>query len=289
MRTPRTLTAVLMCASPVLVTMATAAPAQAHGATDDPPSRALFCSVGSPYEQTEVCRAALAASNRAEFEDWDNIRVANVNGRDREVIQDGLLCSAGLPEFAGLDLARADWPTTAMEPGARYDFSYAVTIPHQGTFRLYVTRDGYDPEQPLTWSDLEPEPFLTSTDPDLVNDTYRMPGRLPEGRTGRHVIYTIWQTADTPDTYYSCSDVVFGDPPAGSDDSGNGEDGNGGGGDGGGATSGPADGSRAAGDSGSAELVGLNRSTGQVAGSAAVLLVLVAVAVSLARGRRSSY
>jgi chitin-binding protein len=37
-----------------------------------------------------------------------------------------------------------------------------------------------------------------------------MPGKLPKGRTGRHMIYTIWQTSSTPDTYYSCSDVTFG-------------------------------------------------------------------------------
>jgi predicted carbohydrate-binding protein with CBM5 and CBM33 domain len=37
-----------------------------------------------------------------------------------------------------------------------------------------------------------------------------MEGRLPRGKTGRHLIYTIWQNSSTPDTYYSCSDVVFG-------------------------------------------------------------------------------
>jgi chitin-binding protein len=36
-----------------------------------------------------------------------------------------------------------------------------------------------------------------------------MKGRLPTGRTGRHLIYTVWQNTDTADTYYSCSDVVF--------------------------------------------------------------------------------
>jgi chitin-binding protein len=34
-----------------------------------------------------------------------------------------------------------------------------------------------------------------------------MTGKLPAGRTGRHLIYTVWQT--NPDTYYSCSDVVL--------------------------------------------------------------------------------
>jgi chitin-binding protein len=41
----------------------------------------------------------------------------------------------------------------------------------------------------------------------MKNGTYTMSGTLPAGRTGRHLIYTVWQT--NPDTYYSCSDVVL--------------------------------------------------------------------------------
>jgi chitin-binding protein len=37
-----------------------------------------------------------------------------------------------------------------------------------------------------------------------------MKGRLPRGKSGRHIIFTIWRNTSTPDTYYSCSDVVFG-------------------------------------------------------------------------------
>jgi len=74
---------------------------------------------------------------------------------------------------------------------------------------MYLTRDGYDPEQPLAWSDLDDEPFLTATDPELADGAYRMPGRLPSGRTGRHLILTVWQNSDTPDTYYSRTDVVL--------------------------------------------------------------------------------
>ena len=47
------------------------------------------------------------------------------------------------------------------------------------------------------------------TDPPLRDGSYQMPGRLPAGLTGRHLIYTVWQSSDTPDTYYSCSDVLF--------------------------------------------------------------------------------
>ena len=33
-------------------------------------------------------------------------------------------------------------------------------------------------------------------------------------RTGRHLLYIVWQNSSTPDTYYSCSDLVFPEPAA---------------------------------------------------------------------------
>ncbi|WP_089328523.1 lytic polysaccharide monooxygenase auxiliary activity family 9 protein [Actinomadura meyerae] len=184
-------------------------PARAHGATESPPSRATGCEPGrGAVRASAACRAAARVSGAA-LAEWDELRVPNVRGRDRRMIPDGRLCSAGIERFRGLDLARADWPATRLAAAARHTFRYRVSIPHRGGFRLYVTRDGYRPTRPLTWSDLEPEPFLKATDPPRRDGAYVFAGRLPRGKTGRHVIYTIWQTSDTPDTYYSCSDVTF--------------------------------------------------------------------------------
>jgi chitin-binding protein len=47
----------------------------------------------------------------------------------------------------------------------------------------------------------------------LVNGSYEFTVRLPQ-RTGRHLIYTVWQNTDTPDTYYSCTDVEIAAPVA---------------------------------------------------------------------------
>jgi chitin-binding protein len=86
---------------------------------------------------------------------------------------------------------------------------YVSTIPHTGTFRMYLTKPGYDPAGPLSWSDLPEKPFAEVTDPALTDGAYRIRATLPSDRTGRHVLYTVWQNSSTPDTYYSCSDVVF--------------------------------------------------------------------------------
>ncbi|WP_030331469.1 lytic polysaccharide monooxygenase auxiliary activity family 9 protein [Micromonospora parva] len=195
----------------VLVAAATvplaATPAAAHGAPTDPVSRAAACGPEGRYAATSACRAAIEAG--AAVREWDNVRVAAINGRDRERIPDGELCSGGLSAYRGLDLPRTDWPSTELTTSATFTFRYRTTIEHRGTFRLYVTKPDYDPRKKLTWADLESRPFLTRTDPPVRAGAYQLAGRLPAGRSGRHLIYTIWQNSNTPDTYYSCSDVVF--------------------------------------------------------------------------------
>ncbi|MEU1011868.1 lytic polysaccharide monooxygenase [Streptomyces sp. NPDC005890] len=199
---------VAAAAAPLLLLPWTAGSAQAHGAPTDPVSRVYACSPEGGAARTAACRAAIAA-NGAPFTAWDNLRVAGVGGRDRKVIPDGRLCSGNLPAYRGLDLARQDWPATRLSPGGRLTLTYASTIAHQGTFRLYLTKPGYDPSKPLTWSDLPEQPFAEVKDPPLRDGAYRMSATLPADRTGRQVLYTIWQNSSTPDTYYSCSDVVF--------------------------------------------------------------------------------
>lgn len=206
--TARLTTASVAVATPLLLTLFAAAPAQAHGAPTDPVSRVFACSPDGASTGTAACRAAVAA-NGSPFTAWDNLRVANVNGRDRQTIPDGKLCSGGLPAYRGLDLARSDWPTTRLSPGASLTMKYVSTIPHTGTFRMYLTKPGYDPSKPLKWSDLPEQPFAQVKDPALTDGAYRIGMTLPKDRTGRQVLYTIWQNSSTADTYYSCSDVVF--------------------------------------------------------------------------------
>ncbi|MEV0634276.1 lytic polysaccharide monooxygenase [Streptomyces sp. NPDC050619] len=195
-------------ASQLLLGVWAAAPAQAHGTPTDPVSRVFACSPDGDETGSAACEAAVAA-NGAPFTAWDNLRVANVNGQDRQTIPDGKLCSGGLPAYRGLDLARSDWPSTRLAPGAKLTMRYVSTIPHTGTFKLYLTKPGYDPAKPLTWADLPERPFAEVTDPALTDGAYRIGATLPSDRAGRHVLYTIWQNSSTADTYYSCSDVVF--------------------------------------------------------------------------------
>ncbi|WP_189053010.1 lytic polysaccharide monooxygenase auxiliary activity family 9 protein [Longimycelium tulufanense] len=176
-----------------------------------PKSRILTCREEGPENpKTAACKAAIRTGGTQAVYDWNEVNIPNAAGRHRQIIPDGKLCSAGRDKYKGFDLPRADWPATSMPTSGQFTFTYRATAPHRGGFELYVTRDGYDPTKPLRWSDLEPQPFLKVMDPPLRNGSYVMSGKLPAGKSGRHLIYAIWQRTDSPEAFYSCSDVVFG-------------------------------------------------------------------------------
>jgi chitin-binding protein len=188
----------------------TAVPALAHGSMQTPASRSFTCRQENPESpRSAACRAAVALGGTQAVYDWHEVNIADAAGRHRQIIPDGRLCSAGRAKYKGLDLARADWPATRLTGGARHEFRYKATAPHKGSFELYVTRDGYDPTRPLRWADLEAAPFLTVKDPTLADGSYTFTGTLPRGKSGRHLIYAIWQRSDSPEAFYSCSDVDF--------------------------------------------------------------------------------
>ena len=185
---------------------------QSHGSMQNPVSRVYGCFLEGPESPTSAaCQEAVALGGIQALYDWNEINLANVAGRHQEFIPDGQLCSAGRAKYRGFDQARADWPAVQLPQSGQFTFTYRATAPHRGSFDLYVTRDGYDSTQPLRWADLESAPFLTSVDPPLVDGSYVMEGQLPQGKSGRHLIYAIWQRSDSPEAFYSCSDVIFGD------------------------------------------------------------------------------
>ncbi|MGK5548759.1 lytic polysaccharide monooxygenase auxiliary activity family 9 protein [Streptomyces sp. URMC 127] len=191
------------------LTATAAGPAAAHGSMTDPVSRVSACFAEGPeHPRSAACKAMVAAGGTQPLYDWNEVNLGTAAGRHRQIIPDGKLCSAGRDKYKGLDAARADWPATKLAPG-KHTFTYRATAPHRGTFELYVTKDGYDPRKPLKWSDLEAKPFAKATDPTLKAGSYVFDGTVPK-KSGRHLVYSIWQRSDSPEAFYTCSDVDFG-------------------------------------------------------------------------------
>ncbi|GGO57777.1 lytic polysaccharide monooxygenase auxiliary activity family 9 protein [Streptomyces lasiicapitis] len=194
---------------PLALTVFAAVPAAAHGSMTDPVSRVSACfQEGPEAPKSAACKALVAAGGTQALYDWNGVNIANAAGKSKEIIPDGKLCSAGNDKYKGLDLPRADWPSSKLAAGD-HTFKYRATAPHRGSFELYVTKDSYDPTKPLKWSDLEARPFAKVTDPKLENGSYVFQGKVP-AKSGRHLVYSIWQRSDSPEAFYTCSDVVFG-------------------------------------------------------------------------------
>lgn len=204
----------LVLGGALLVVPLLAARAGAHGTMIVPESRIHRCAFDGSIEspQDPACRAAVDAGGKQALYDWNGLRQAAADGRHRDLIPDGQLCSGGNPDFAGLALGRDDWRTTPLVPGAEggFEFVFHATAPHATRdWQLYVTRDGWDARQPLGWDDVDL--FCTSGAVPLATDAqgrqvYRIPCTVP-ARSGRHVIFAIWQRSDSPEAFYSCSDV----------------------------------------------------------------------------------
>ncbi|MCT9092747.1 lytic polysaccharide monooxygenase [Streptomyces sp. ASQP_92] len=205
--TAATLTA--LAASLTLLALTPGA-AAAHGAVFNPVSRIAACYAEGPeHPVSQVCKDLVADSGTQPLYDWNEVNIANANGQSRQLIPDGKLCSANRDKYRALDWARTDWPSTSVAAGA-FDFKFRATAAHSGTMTVYITKAGFDPTKPLKWSDLDTTPVAVYQTPRTATDGYyTFTGTLP-ARTGRHIIYKVWQRNDSPEAFYSCSDVVYG-------------------------------------------------------------------------------
>jgi predicted carbohydrate-binding protein with CBM5 and CBM33 domain len=173
--------------------------AGAHGYTVTPTSRAVWCQQG----QVTGCGPV----------QWEPQSVEGPKGFPQQGPADGAICSAGIDRFAQLDDPGLNWPLSEVDAGGVVQAHWHLTASHRTTsWEYFVTRDGWDPSQPLTRAALERKPFAT-----VYSDGVEYPPRdtvhditLPDGKSGRHLILGVWTIADTPNAFYQCADVDFG-------------------------------------------------------------------------------
>lgn len=187
---------------------------RAHGSMVVPESRIYHCFLNNAENPSDpACRALKDAGGTQAFYDWTGVNQANANGNHQAVVPDGKLCSGNNPTFRGLDLARSDWHATPIANGTdgKFEFVFRATAPHASRdWIFYVTRAGWNPTQPLRWSDLFE--FCRFGSVPLDNGNYRFRCALP-ALSGRHTIYTVWQRSDSTEAFYTCTDVEFGGTP----------------------------------------------------------------------------
>ncbi|MBL1224838.1 lytic polysaccharide monooxygenase [Enterococcus sp. BWR-S5] len=178
-----------------LFTVGTAAAAtvsEAHGYISSPGSRAYFGSAAGGKLNTNVGRA-----------EWEPQSIEATKG----VFVDGKLASAGVSGFEALDEQTAiRWHKTTISTG-NLPLTWTLTARHRtSTWDYYMTKQGWDQNAPLKMSDFE----LIGQ----VNDNNAIPGStvnhtltIPSNRSGYHIVYGVWNVADTTNAFYQVVDV----------------------------------------------------------------------------------
>jgi chitin-binding protein len=180
--------------------------AEAHGSTQVPASRVYSCRFEQP--DNPMCAAAQSADPQAIY-DWMEVNIGDADGRHQQLIPDGELCSAGRDKYAAFDTP-GDWPVTHLEPNSagQHEIVYTNTAPHATAYyRLMLTRPGFDARTDrLRWDDLEQ---VYDSGPLAAAQQNRFTVSLP-ARAEPAILYVIWQRSDSPEAFYSCSDVTIG-------------------------------------------------------------------------------
>jgi chitin-binding protein len=203
---------VLSAAAALLVGFAPTA--SAHGTTLDPPSRNYGCWArwGSDFQnpamatQDPMCWQAWQTDTNAMW-NWNGLYREGVAGNHQAAIPDGQLCSAGRTQggrYRAMDTV-GDWKAANKSRNFTIDV-YDQAFHGADYYRVYITKQGFNPiTQALKWSDLELVTTVGKTPPQ--EHTYL---NVNAGsRTGRHIVYTIWQASHMDQSYYWCSDVNF--------------------------------------------------------------------------------
>ncbi|WHT22722.1 lytic polysaccharide monooxygenase [Crossiella sp. CA-258035] len=188
--------------------------AQAHGSATDPPSRNYGCwqRWGSDFQnpamatRDPMCWQAWRANPNAMW-NWNGLYRENLKGNHRGNIPNGQLCSGGHAEggrYNSMDTVGA-WQT--VNKPRRFTLTITDQARHGADYlQVYITKQGFNPAtQALGWDNLEQ---VAQTGRIAPNGTYQV--NVDAGsRTGRHIVYTIWQASHLDQSYYFCSDVNF--------------------------------------------------------------------------------
>lgn len=192
-------TAAITCAATALAA-ATLVPsvASAHGFVGD--------DSGNPSTTLQT-RAALKANADLGAIQWEPQSIEAPKGFPAAGPKDGQLASAGDSRALNLDEQTADrWVKNTVESGD-VTVNWKFTAPHMTSqWRYFMTTEGWDPNDRLDRGDLE----LIETiehDGSAASNNSSHDVTIPEDREGYHVIYAVWDVADTANAFYNVIDV----------------------------------------------------------------------------------
>lgn len=189
-----------------------------HGYVTTPRSRVNVChddpSLGASVPEPQSIESPKG------FPRYENVH----NGQTYKTPPDGQLMSAGIAPYRPLDgpvsPSGRPWPAMNVTPGGTIRMSWWLTARHKTEkWHYYITKDNWDQSKPLSRDMLEPQPLCeihwlhgpTKHEfwhaPMPIQDVQHWI-KLPH-KAGRHIIYAVWDVADTHNGFYQGIDVNF--------------------------------------------------------------------------------
>lgn len=133
---------------------------------------------------------------------------------------DGKIASAGQPFASTLDEVETDWQKHEVPSNNQLEIEWKFDIQCiVRRFNFFLTKDGWNPKQPLSRAQFETKPFYQDEyvaipfwehkgmleRKGVTHDTIRIPRRSP----GHQVLLAVVETADTGSAYYEVVDLVY--------------------------------------------------------------------------------
>ena len=125
---------------------------------------------------------------------------------------DGAIASAGgSTRWQPLNAVGASrWAKASLASGWN-TFEWTFTAPHSTRdFRYWITKEGWNPEAPLTRAQFEDGPFCTVNLNNAKANTNPAHRCFLPARSGYQVILGVWDVADTAASFYNVIDVNMG-------------------------------------------------------------------------------
>lgn len=149
---------------------------------------------------------------------WEPQSVEGLDRYPETGPQDGQIAAAANPTWSALNeqnLGR--WSKIKLNAGA-YTFQWQFTAPHvTRDIRYWITKADWNPNAPISRAQFEAQPFCQfsyHSKPPVPSTSVRANHlcTLP-ARTGYHLILSVWDVADTVNSFYSIMDGNFDSGP----------------------------------------------------------------------------
>jgi chitin-binding protein len=170
--------------------------------------------VGGPQSAVRA-RAAIRENVNLGAIQWEPQSVEGPQNFPQAGPADGRLASAGQAMAANLDeQSSTRWIKNPVSPGV-IDVEWTYTAPHAtAQWRYFLTRPGWDQNAPLTRAQLDLDPVLTIRHDGSIAQRHVVHHvNIPTTHQGYHVLYAVWDIADTTNAFYNAVDLdIYGEP-----------------------------------------------------------------------------